>query len=177
MDMTTDPDAQLVRRAKAGDRDAVEALFRRHWRDAWRLSRSIGGSDEAADDATQEAFVRAISGLKRFRGEAAFRTWLHRIVLRQTQDGLRREARSFAVADVGRFSEEAQAPPQGLDPALTMMSELAPEQRAVLVLRHCLDYSLAETAELLGLPVGTVQSRAARGLSELRLRWGVGDGH
>lgn len=169
-------DATLVARAQRGDRTAVDALFRRHWDDAWRLARSVAHSDATADDCAQEAFVRAIAGLRGLRERGAFRGWLHRIVLNLTFDAVRREKRD--VPSVPETFDHAAAPAdEGIAAALALTAEIAPEQRAVLVLRHCLGYSLAETAEILKLPVGTVQSRAARGLREMRLRLGVNDGH
>lgn len=168
---TTSPDGELVRAAQAGSREAVAELFERHWRGAWRLAYAVAGSASAADDAAQAGFVRAVERIRKLRDPDMFRPWLHRIVMNGLLDERRRRRREVlvdAVPEVPAPEGEADAV-EARDP-LAMLEGLSPERRAVIVLRHCLDYSLDETAEILGLPRGTVQSRTARGLADLRAR-------
>lgn len=175
--MNKDPDSHMVRQAQAGSRDAVGLLFERHWLDAWRLARSVTGSSTLADDVAQEALVRAVYRIRNFKADALFRTWLHRIVVNEAISALRRDRRSVAVADMGDLMEGPAHAEDSVSTAIDLMEGLAPDQRAVLVLHHCLDYSLAETAQILELPVGTVQSRAARGLARLRTTLEASDGN
>lgn len=159
--------------AQAGSVEAVEALFERHWRDAWRVAYAVSGSRADADDAAQQAFVRAVERLGRLREPARFRAWLHRIVVNETHDTRRRRSREVLVHTPPEEPVEDGNPAPG--PALAALAGLSHDRRAAVVLRHCLGYSIEETAEILELPVGTVQSRAARGLAELRARLEVSD--
>lgn len=172
MDEDMDIDARLVAAARSGDSDAVSRLFERHWIDAWRLARSITGSEATADDVAQEAIVKAMSSLQSLRDTSSFRSWLHQIVYRTALDELRRGKRVVAVADPLPPQEEATGSGSDLDSALELLAALSPERRAALVLHHCLDYSLVEVAQILDVPLGTVQSRTSRGLSQLRAHLG-----
>jgi RNA polymerase sigma-70 factor (ECF subfamily) len=171
--MTEVPDEELVRAAQRGSTEAVATLFERHWRDAWRLAATVTGSPHDADDAAQQAFVRAIARIRRLRDPRRFRPWLHRIVLNETRDERRRRRRETLVDPPADRAFEHHADEPG--PAVEALAGLDRDRRAVVVLRHCLGYSLEETAALLGVPVGTVQSRAARGLAQLRARLEVAD--
>ncbi|HTI33101.1 MAG TPA: RNA polymerase sigma factor [Miltoncostaea sp.] len=166
-----DEDARVAA-AKAGDADAVAALFASHWRDAWRLARSITGSDAAADDAAQEGFLQAVQSIRSLERVAAFRPWLHRTVARAALDELRRGRRLVPVAEPIDPDDATEDADDGLDAALALLDGTSPERRAAIVLHHCLHYSMAEVAEILDLPMGTVQSRTSRGLSELRAHLG-----
>jgi len=171
--MTEIPDEELVRAAQRGSAEAVATLFERHWRDAWRLAATVTGSPHDADDAAQQAFVRAIARIRRLRDPRRFRPWLHRIVLNETRDERRRRSKETLVdPPVDRASAHDPYEP---GPAVAALAGLDHDRRAVVVLRHCLGYSLEETAALLGVPVGTVQSRAARGLAQMRARLEVTD--
>lgn len=172
--MTSDSDGDLVAAARRGSVEAVSELFERHWRDAWRLARTLSGSETRADAAAQQGFVRAIERLRRLRDPERFRPWLHSIVVNEVRDERRRRRREVLVDEAPERA--AAGDPSEPGPALAALAGLSRQRRAVLVLRHCLGYSLEETAEILGLRVGTVQSRAARGLAELRAQLEVVDG-
>lgn len=171
--MADPSDEDLVSAAQRGSVDAVAMLFERHWRDAWRLAATVTASTQDADDAAQEGFVRAIERIRRLRDPRSFRPWLHRIVINETRDTRRRRSREALVGTPVDQASEREADERG--PAMDALAGLDRDRRAVVVLRHCLGYSLEETAALLGVPVGTVQSRAARGLAEMRARLGVSD--
>lgn len=161
-------DAALVRDAQRGSEAAVEALFRRHWDDAFRAARVITQDAAAAEDIAQEAFLAALRALPRFDRRRPLRPWLHRIVVNRAIDfararTLRREVAPDAL-DVLPARPEAESPAQDLAAAI---SRLAPEQRAVVVLRHVLEFTPGEIAELLDLPRGTVNSRLRRALDTL----------
>ena len=159
-------DAALVARARRGSRDAAGELFVRHWPDVWRAAFGILGRRDLADDVAQDAFERAFGALDRFDSGRAFAPWLHRIVVNRALDVARRERRIVALADVAEPSSVDQ--PESDDAFLRALDALAPERRAVCVLRFGLGYSPAEIAVLLGVPVGTVHSRLGRALAELR---------
>lgn len=159
----------LVRGAQAGSRDALEELFRRHWRSAHRAAYLVVHDDAAAEDIAQEAFLAAVRHLDRFDRRRPFAPWLHRIVVNRAIDVAR--ARSLwreSPLDVTLAAPTEAAPPDRT--VLAAVAALPPEQRAVVVLRHLLDYTPGEIARLLDLPRGTVNSRLRRGLDAMKER-------
>jgi RNA polymerase sigma-70 factor (ECF subfamily) len=157
----------LVRAAQQGSRTAVEELFRRHWPAAHRAAFLIVQDAAAAEDIAQEAFVAALRALDRFDRRRPFAPWLHRIVANRAIDWSRaRTARREVYEDDAdsRGRDDADPPSRDL---LAALSALAPEQRAVVVLRHLLGYTPGQVARLLELPRGTVNSRLRRALDRL----------
>ncbi len=174
MGADTREDAALVVAARQGSREAAGELFSRHWRDAWRAARAITGNDAAAEDVTQDSLERAFRALDRFDGTRPFGAWLHRIVVNRALTLLRDERRTVPLETIAEPPAAATA--EGVDnDLLTTVAGLSPERRAVLILRYGLGHSVADIADLVGVPVGTVQSRLARALAELRDRMEVGD--
>jgi RNA polymerase sigma-70 factor (ECF subfamily) len=169
-DEDADPrrDAEVVRAAQRGSEEAVEALFRRHWRRAHRAAFLIVRDAAAAEDIAQEAFLAAMRALDRFDRRRPFRPWLHRIVVNRAIDhararALRREVGEDAIGEPAAPEVEA-----GLDPDLAAaLAALDAEQRAAIVLRYLLEYTPGEIARMLELPRGTVNSRLRRGLDHL----------
>jgi RNA polymerase sigma-70 factor (ECF subfamily) len=158
---------KLIREAQRGSRDALAELYAAHWPDAHRAAYLVVHDAGAAEDIAQDAFLAAIDALDRFDRRRPFGPWLHRIVINRAIDWGRREA---LRRNAGDPEDEPTAPPQEqlsgeLMPAL---AQLAPEQRAVVVLRHLLEYTPGEIARMLELPRGTVNSRLRRGLDQLR---------
>ncbi len=157
----------LVRAAQQGSTSAVEELFRRHWPAAHRAAFLIVQDASAAEDIAQEAFVAALRALDRFDRRRPFAPWLHRIVANRAIDWSRaRTARREVYADDADSRGRADADPPSRD-LLAALSRLAPEQRAVVVLRHLLGYTPGQVARLLELPRGTVNSRLRRALDRL----------
>ncbi len=157
----------LVRAAQAGSSDAIEELFRRHWPAAHRAAYLIVQDAAAAEDVAQEAFVAALRALDRFDRRRPFAPWLHRIVANRAIDWSRARAarREVQVEEAQIRGREDSGPPSS--GVLEALAELAPEQRAVVVLRHLLGYSPGQVAKLLDLPRGTVNSRLRRALDRL----------
>ena len=156
-----------MRAAQQGSSAAIEELFRRHWASAHRAAFLIVQDASAAEDIAQEAFVAALRALDRFDRRRPFAPWLHRIVANRAIDWSRaRTARRevYADDDVGPGRADADPPSRDL---LAALSGLAPEQRAVVVLRHLLGYTPGQVARLLELPRGTVNSRLRRALDRL----------
>jgi RNA polymerase sigma-70 factor (ECF subfamily) len=163
-----------VRGAQRGSVSDLESLFRHHWPRAYRAAYLVVHDSAAAEDIAQEAFLAAVRSLDRFDRRRPFGPWLHRIVVNRAIDwtrarALRREAGEAAVENVAAATVPDNPHARSLAEAL---AELPPEQRAVIVLRHLLDYTPGEIAELTGLPRGTVNSRLRRGLDHLALRLG-----
>jgi RNA polymerase sigma-70 factor, ECF subfamily len=155
-----------VRAAQRGSASGIEALFRLHWHRAYRAAFLVVHDAAAAEDIAQEAFLAAIRSLDRFDRGRPFGPWLHRIVVNRAIDWTRaRRLRGEAEL----VDAEAQDEPAPLDESLLeALAALPPEHRAVIVLRHLLEYTPGEIAELLSLPRGTVNSRLRRGLDSLK---------
>ena len=163
-------DGELVSASARGSRDAAAQLFSRHWPGAWRLAWGITGRREMADDVAQDAFERAFAALGRFDRDRPFAPWLHRIVINRALDLLRRERRLVGLERAESIPDPARDT-GGEDRALLDAIASLPEQRRVVVmLRFGLGYAPGEMAEILGVPVGTVHSRLARALADLRAR-------
>ena len=161
-----------VRGARDGSAADLEALFREHWPRAYRAAYLVVHDAAAAEDVAQEAFLAALRALDRFDRRRPFGPWLHRIVVNRAIDwararGLRAEVGDAPLADVAAREQLEQGFSQ---PVAEALLALPPEQRAVIVLRHLLDYTPGEIAELLELPRGTVNSRLRRGLDDLAAR-------
>ena len=161
-------EAALVREAQRGSAQAVEELFRRHWRRAHRAAYLVVGDSAAAEDIAQESFLAAIRALDRFDRRRPFGPWLHRIAVNRAIDFARARALrgETGLPDV---HEAAAANPDTMsDELLAALADLGPEHRAVIVLRYVLEYTPGEIGEILELPRGTVNSRLRRGLDRLR---------
>jgi RNA polymerase sigma-70 factor (ECF subfamily) len=167
-------DAKLVQLARRGSRDAAAELFSRHWPSAWRAAYVLSGRRELADDVAQDAFERAFAALARFDERRPFGPWLHRIVINRCLDLLRTERRMVGgEAELGRL--EWHDVSSGDRDLLDAIAELSLQRRVVIVLRYGLGHSPTAIAELLDIPVGTVNSRLARALEELRGSYEVND--
>jgi RNA polymerase sigma-70 factor (ECF subfamily) len=159
-------DADLVLAARRGSRDALGRIFDRHWPRVWRAAYATTGERESANDAAQDAFVQAAAALHRFDLRRPLEPWLVRIAVNRALDLVRARRRLVAeeLADE-RFAFDEPLPDDDLREAL---ARLAPERRVVVALHYWLDYTTPEIAELLGVPLGTVNSRLARALGNLR---------
>src|SRR5215213_6508495 len=156
-----------IRGAQAGSVSDLEALFREHWPRAHRAAYLVVQDGAAAEDIAQEAFLSAMRNLDRFDRRRPFGPWLHRIVVNRAIDW----ARARQLRAEAELLDVVAAPPEvePLDGTLLgALGALPPDHRAVIVLRHLLEYTPGEIAELLGLPRGTVNSRLRRGLDALK---------
>ena len=153
--------------AQAGERDALEALLRRHHDRMAALCRRLCGNDADAADATQEALIAVVRGLDRFDGRAAFGSWAYRVTTNACLDELRRRTRRPTpgldrVPEPAAPGDPAEAATASVD-VDAALATLAPEFRAAVVLRDLCALDYAEIAEVLDVPIGTVRSRIARG--------------
>ena len=171
-------DRECVERAKQGDQQAFRQLVERHRDRAYGLALRILRSAADAEDAAQEAFVRAWQALPGFRGESGFSTWLYRIVAHQSFDRLeqlkRRHERETAIEHVAELAAPGvqHADSGALARRLErLMAVLSPVQRAALTLYYWEDRSVEEVAEALEIPENTVKTHLSRARAELRETW------
>ena len=159
----------LVREAQRGSAAAFEQLFRSHWPHAYRAALLVVGDAAAAEDIAQESFLAAVRALDRFDRRRPFGPWLHRIVVNRSIDWARARSvrREQFVGDGAEPAADEREPATHARALAEALTELQPEQRAVIVLRYLLDYTPGEIARLLDLPRGTVNSRLRRGLDRL----------
>ncbi len=176
------PDAELVDRARRGDRDAVAALVRRCQDDVYNLVFRMCRNSDDARDLAQTALLRALESLSQFERRSAFRTWVYRIAVNVVLSDRRRQSlRRRAFDPTPRGDSEIAPPtrPESGPEALTehaelcerlagALRELEPEYRAAVVLVDIEGLDYAEVADMLDLPVGTVKSRVHRGRAALR---------
>jgi len=177
------PDETLVRRARAGQNCAREALFHRHRGESYRYAYRLLGHEQDALDVVQEAMLKAFSALADFDGRSGFRTWLLRIVTNTAYDWGRRRKRRPS----GRGGDEATSyePASDEDPARRLnqqelrreldqaLNRLSSTLRETFVLYAELGLSYKEIAETQDVPIGTVMSRihAAREKLQAGLDW------
>jgi RNA polymerase sigma-70 factor (ECF subfamily) len=179
------PDADLIEAARKGEVMAYESLVRRYQDVAIRTAYVIA-PDGDAEDAVQEAFVKAYRALDRFRGGSPFRPWLLRIVANEARNRRRSAGRRTGLAlraaedrrpgDAAPSPESAVLDRETRESLVDALNELRPDDREVIAARYFLDLSEAETAEVLQLPRGTVKSRLSRAIGRLRTQLEIADG-
>jgi RNA polymerase sigma factor (sigma-70 family) len=176
-------DDELVARAKQGDTRAYGTLVEEHQTIAFRTAYVVTGSAADAEDAVQDAFVKAYRALGRFRPGAPFRPWLLAIVANEARNRRRsagrRERLALRVAEDPLSGGAVPSPEAALldaerrDELLAAVNELGDDDRLVLSCRYFLGLSEEETAATLDWRRGTVKSRTSRALGRLRERMGV----
>jgi RNA polymerase sigma factor (sigma-70 family) len=171
-------EAELVERAQRGDVSAYERIVETYQGIAFRVAYLVAGDPNEAEDAAQEAFVKAYRALPRFRKGAPVRPWLLQIVANEARNRRRAEARqtrlALRAAAETRPGEAAPSPEAAVLEAetrtrlLNAVERLREEERLVIACRYFLELSEEETAAALGLRKGTVKSRTSRALGHLR---------
>jgi RNA polymerase sigma-70 factor (ECF subfamily) len=184
---------ELVARAKQGDRAAFDVLVERYTPQVFNIALRITGSREEAEDCVQEAFLRAFSALGRFRGDAAFSTWLYRVAVNVANDAARRLSGAAIPAsalggrdgdeeppEIDRLGNPTQEPPDGPEQSLIAQQRrrivleairaLPEHHRTVIVLYDLQGLSYQEVARAIGARVGTVKSRLNRARLALKER-------
>jgi RNA polymerase sigma-70 factor (ECF subfamily) len=171
-------ESELVERAKRGDVSAYEQIVERYQEPVFRAAYLVTRSAADAQEAAQDAFVKAYAALGRFRSGSPLRPWLMQIAVNESRNRLRAAGRREALAL--RAAAERQA--EGADPSpeaavltaerrralLAAVDRLREEDRLVISCRFFLDLSERETADVLGWRHGTVKSRLSRALERLR---------
>ena len=184
-------EAALVERARHGDATAFGELVTMHQASAFRVAYVLTGSTAEAEDAAQEAFVKAYLALHRFRPGAPFRPWLLTIVGNEARNRLRARGRREGVADralaairggATRATTDGSPRPAAAaeSPELQVLvgetqaevraalGRLGDDERRVVACRYLLGLSESETCAALGIPAGTAKSRLHRGLRRMR---------
>ena len=166
-------DRDLVARAARGERRAFDELYRAHVDRAHRLLARIVGNVSDLDDLLQQAFLEAFRSLPGFRGDAAFATWLHRIVVHVAYQHLRKQRRTTWEEISDELACAAASPEldarrrQELDRALLLLAALKPKKRIAYVLRVVEGMSLDEIGELVGATAAAVGQRVKHAQREL----------
>src|SRR5689334_17763612 len=177
-------DAELIARARAGDDRAFAVLVDRYERAVAATVIGMLGPGDDADDVGQETFIRFHRALAKFRGESSLKTYLVHIAMNLSLNALKRRRRSvlrFVSRDESGDEgdplvdlPEPRGGPDGEVDAVELqvlvrsaVRRLGEKHRTVVVLRLFHDYSTRETAEILGVPEGTVLSRLSRAMREL----------
>ncbi len=170
-------DGTLLLRAQSGDRAAFSELVRIHQDEVYTLALRLTADREMAADVAQEAFVRAWRALSKFRGDAKFSTWIHRIVVNAAWTQRRKESRHRADPIDESFSEpvsESISPERAAESAAMQgrlrqaMEALPMSARVVVVLKDVYGWSHGEISEHLGITVAAAKVRLHRGRKQLR---------
>jgi RNA polymerase sigma-70 factor, ECF subfamily len=181
-----EPDTELMARVAAGDASAQRVLVQRLAGRVRKLAGLLCRNAADADDAAQLALIEILRSAQGFRVATSLERWAERIAIRATLQTARRErARKgllerWLPTDVQPWGSSATEPAVdqiGLD---TLLERLSSERQQAFVLRHALDYTVEEIAELTGAPVGTVKDRLVTARKQLRrlldLELGASDG-
>ena len=173
---------ELIGAAQQGDEGAFEELVRQYEKRVYHLALRMCGDQEDAWEIAQEAFLSVWRGLRFFRGESAFSTWVYRLTSNAAIDYLRRQNRQKALEGVSLDDQETLAEPRDQSPSPQRQAELgelrenlqeglmalSAEHRQVLLLRELQGLSYEEIGRELDLDLGTVKSRIARAREKLR---------
>jgi RNA polymerase sigma-70 factor (ECF subfamily) len=161
-------EAALVRAARSGDREAFMQLVRVHQAGVRAFAHGLLGDRVLAEDIAQEAFLRAWRGLDKFRGEAAFATWLYAIARRVALDEVRRPAlRTVPVDEAATLADRRAGDPALRGDLERALQGLEPAQREAFLLVVVLGLSYQEAADMTGSPAGTIASRVFRARARL----------
>jgi RNA polymerase sigma-70 factor (ECF subfamily) len=176
-----DADRELVDRAASGSREAFDELVRRHHVAIVSLARALTHGSADAEDLAQEVFLRAWRSLAGFRGESAFRTWLHKVAVNviHTHHGrlarIRRVFQTQQSDDMSNDPVERAMDPDDMESDVVLrdaidkaLSTLPEELRVAVTLRDVQGLDYREIADVLGVPIGTVESRIFRGRQRLK---------
>jgi RNA polymerase sigma-70 factor (ECF subfamily) len=161
-------DPILVKRAKDGDPRALEALCERHAPRVEKLALHLLRDPEDARDAAQEALAKLCTRIGQFRGESQFSTWLHRLTVNACSDVANRQ-RARACQPLFEDRRAVTDPDPLLRSELNRcLSEIAPDQARIVVLKDALGLSFEEIAAVSDMPIGTAKCYAHRGRNRLR---------
>lgn len=158
-------DHDLLLAAKGGSRAALGTIFDRYWQTAWRAAYGVTHNRELADDAAQDAFVRAAKALGKFDHSRPFAPWIAKIAVNRAIDLVRREAPLTSLDD---FPAEMSSSPDRDEDLHAAVAALPEDRRIVVVLHFLLGFTLEEMAAILDIPAGTAASRLSRAIGSLR---------
>jgi RNA polymerase sigma-70 factor (ECF subfamily) len=180
-----EPSADIIRRAQAGDTDALTQLIVSQQHYVYSIAMSVLKNPDDAADLSQEAFVRLFRALPQYNGESRFTTWLYRLVVNLGRDELRRRGRQVpivapvadddiqdgmaSVADEDRWADPSLAldSRELRDDVRRALAQLEEHYRLVLTLYYFDDMKYSDIAEVLDMPLNTVKSHIRRGKERL----------
>lgn len=172
-------DLELAQRHRYGDREAFAEVYREYETIVYNLALRMAGDPFDAADLTQEAFLRVYRHLGKFRGRSSLKTWVFRVALNHCRSRLKRRRRPDQL-EIGEDEEERQIPDERRGPEEHALAgdtarqvqrallRLPVEFREAVVLRDLQELAYDEIAQVLGVRIGTVRSRIARGRQRLR---------
>lgn len=183
-------DAVFIERLRSGDEAAFETLIDRYSSDIYGVLYRLTEDAEEARDLMQDTFLKVIRGVRTFRGDSEFKTWLYRVAINESRNRFRwwkRRRRDLTISldaqlgdtdiqlsslmrDTGQSPEELALANEREYALQAALSELKPIYREAVILCDIEGMSYEETAEALGCGIGTVKSRISRGRDELRRR-------
>lgn len=169
-------DEQLARQMQQGDANALAQLVERHHSPLLGfLYRLTGGDRALAEDLTQDTFLRVLRTIRQYRASRPFKPWLYAIALNVARDHFKRADTRHTDSATDDVLDDIAAPREDeLDfdarQVVAAITALPEHQRVAILLRYYQDLSLAEIAEALNIPIGTVKSRLSLGLQRLRSR-------
>ena len=158
---------RLVLRAQSGDREAFDALLRAAAPPLLRYVARVTGDAALAEDVVQETLVLIVRKISWLSDPSLFRAWAYRIASREAFRALKKQRRYVEPVSEGTF-EEIPADPWQRERLLASLEKLSPASRAVITLHYLEEMPLSEVAAVLDLAPGTVKSRLAYGLAQLR---------
>lgn len=163
---------RLIEQARTGSREAFRMLVERHMKTAYNLAFALLESHEGAEDVAQEAMIRVHRALPRFRGDAEFSTWLHRIVVNLALNRRRGLRRTVTLERAGEHPSLAVVPepdPEEVRRHIERaLHELPTLQRAAVILRHLEGLSTRQVGSILRCSEGTVKTHLFRAMRKLR---------
>ncbi len=179
---SSNPDLDLAQRHLYGDPEAFDEVYGRYRDMIYNLALRMAGSVERAEDMTQEIFVRVFRHLGRFNGRSTLKTWIYRVALNHCRSRLHRrrwfilpitedydeETGGVQLIDTSRGPEEHALAHDAQRRVNRALTRVKPVFREAVVLRDLEELSYEEIAEILGVRIGTVRSRIARGRDQLR---------
>lgn len=171
----SDQDVDFVTRAREGDTEAFEVLYRRHVGRVYAVCYRIVSNQSRAEELTQQVFIRAWEMMRTFRGESAFSSWLYRIAVNVVLVDLRSERRRGSRIDLDDNLEQLgsarlHASPEEIMDLEKAIGELPPRARAIFVLHDVEGYQHDEIAEMMGLAIGTTKAQLHRARKLLKER-------
>lgn len=163
-----------VRRAVSGDDSALAALLQRHYTFVYKYLVKVTMDANLAEETVQDTMIRCMENIYRYDGTSAFSSWMITIATRIYIDKTRRKKREqnwlALIRDqaVRRFRWQLETRNEEWTDVMDAMTRLTPEHRVAVLLKHYYGYGYDEIGEMLGIPAGTVKSRTAYGLRQLR---------
>jgi RNA polymerase sigma-70 factor (ECF subfamily) len=166
-------DELLVIKCQQGDKDAFDELVERWQKRLWHYACRVTGSESAAWDIVQETWFAIVKGLSKLKDSAVFPRWAFRIVNNKCTDWLRKQQRQSRLNNqLAKHTQNQPDKEQNSDEKTESLraavGKLPPDRRALLSLRYHEGFDVAQIAEIIGVPEGTVKSRLHRTVNELR---------